>query len=73
MGMLPLGRSLLACFEVVLYGGVRWKSLAEQVNDIRFDLDTRSAIMILAFTLLERGFMLCCMLVTVWASWRFAT
>ncbi len=70
VGMLTIGRSLLASFEVVLYGGVRWKTLAEQVNDIRFDLDTRSAVMALACTLFERGLMLFCVGYTVWWSWR---
>jgi hypothetical protein len=72
VGLLTLGRSLLASFEVVLYGGVRWKSLAEHVNDIRFDLDTRSAVMALACTLLERGLMLLCLGYTFWWSWRGA-
>jgi hypothetical protein len=69
VGVLTLGRSLLACFEVVLYGGVRWKSLAEHINDIRFDLDTRSAVMALAGTLLERAFMLFCWGLVLWWSW----
>ncbi len=70
VGLLTVGRSLLACFEVVLYGGVRWKSVVEQVNDIRFDLDTRSAVIGLAFTLFERGVMLLCLGVTLWWTWR---
>jgi hypothetical protein len=69
VGALTLGRALLACFEVVLYGGVRWKSLAEHINDIRFDLDTRSAVMALAGNLIERAFMLLCLGVTLWWSW----
>jgi TIR domain len=69
VGVLTLGRALLACFEVVLYGGVRWKSLAEHINDIRFDLDTRSAVMALAGNLIERGFMLLCLGATLWWSW----
>jgi TIR domain len=70
VGVLTVGRALLACFEVVLFGGVRWKSMQEHINDIRFDLDTRSAVMALAGTVGERLFMLTCVIVTVWVSWH---
>jgi hypothetical protein len=70
VGVLTVGRALLACFEVVLYGGVRWKSMPEHINDIRFDLDTRSAVMALAGSLGERLFMLGCVIVTLWVSWQ---
>jgi TIR domain len=68
VGVLTLGRALLACFEVLLHGGIAWKSMSEQIDDIRFDLDTRSAVLSFCGTLAERVVMIGCLLVAVWAS-----
>ncbi len=67
LGVLTLGRALLACLEIMLHGGIAWKSLREQVQDLRFDLDTRGAMLRLVGTVLGRSFMLVC-LVVAWVA-----
>jgi hypothetical protein len=68
LGLLTVGRALLACFEVMLHGGIAWKSLAEQAADVQFDLDKRSAWLRLTGSLLGRAFMVACIAVAVAAS-----
>jgi hypothetical protein len=70
LGMITMGRALLACFEIMLHGGIAWKSLAEQVQDVRFDIDTRGALLRLLGSLLGRLFMLACVLVAWFVSSR---
>jgi TIR domain len=65
LGTLTIGRSLLACFEVLLHGGIAWKSLREQVQDVRFDIDTQSALLRLAGATFGRLFTFACLVVAL--------
>ncbi len=67
LGLLTIGRALLACFEVMLHGGIAWKSMREQVQDLRFDIDTQAALLRLTGTALGRLFTAVCAAVALFA------
>jgi TIR domain len=68
LGLLTIGRALLACFEVMLNGGIAWKSLRELVQDVRFDIDTRGALLRLAGSTLGRLVTFVCLAVALVAA-----
>jgi len=54
LGVLTMGRALLAAFEVVLAGGMTFKTFPELWRDLRFDQDKVSVLMHLSAAVFER-------------------
>ena len=60
LAVITLGRGLLACFEVMLNGGITWRWFGDLWKDIRFDADKGSAVMKLAGLGLEFALLTVC-------------
>jgi hypothetical protein len=58
---------VLACFEVVLSGGIASRSFRDLWKDVRFDLDKGSAVMKLAGAGLEALLLAACVFIVLTA------
>ncbi|EHR69299.1 hypothetical protein BurJ1DRAFT_0408 [Burkholderiales bacterium JOSHI_001] len=67
LAVLTIGRAVLACFEVVLSGGIASRSFRDLWKDVRFDLDKGSAVMKLAGAGLEALLLAACVFIVVTA------
>ena len=63
LAVLTIGRAVLACFEVVLSGGIASRSFRDLWKDVRFDLDKGSAVMKLAGAGLEALLLAACVFI----------
>lgn len=67
LAVLTIGRAVLACFEVVLSGGIASRSFRDLWKDVSFDLDKGSAVMKLAGAGLEALLLAGCVFIVITA------